>query len=344
MKKIYISLLIILFFNILYAQDEINVLFLGNSYTNVNNLPEMTSELLNNTNKKLNYMSFTPGAYTLLQHVNNDNTLSLIRQGGWDFVVLQEQSQLPTIDYYRYSMMNPAYQALYDSVKLYNPGAMLVGYMTWGRRYGGQQCEDYGYGLYCSADFVDFNHMQDSLCSAYCENAFATDTYVAPVGMAWKKILEETDIVLHSADDSHPTYEGSYLAACVLHAVFWKESPIGVYHDPRIGDKNAALLQKAADETVFTNPEQWNIGTDAVRELIQKHFKVISNPFDNLIKIENEEDIEATIKIFNLNGILVKGENFTSNTIIEVPPCSGIYIVQIIGKDGLSQIEKIIKF
>ena len=187
--------LVLTFFLLLFKtsfsqKDEINVLFLGNSYTYVNNLPEIISEMTQGTNKTIFYESITPGGHTLFQHVENTSSQSYIRKGIWDYVVLQEQSQLPSIDYYRHNSMRPAYQTLYDTIMHYNPNATVVGYMTWGRRYGGQQCVNYGQGLYCSADFVDFNHMQDTMSVAYCENAYATNSYVAPAGDAWKAALE----------------------------------------------------------------------------------------------------------------------------------------------------------
>lgn len=264
MKKIFLTLLLTILYVNLSAQKELNVLFLGNSYTSVNDLPGITAELLHGTDMSLHYDSNVPGGYTIFQHLDNTTSMSLIRKGFWDFVVIQEQSQLPTIDYYRETKMVPSYQKLCDSVRKYNECCMVVGYMTWGRRFGGQQCEDFGDGNYCSADFKDFNHMQDSLKSAYCQCAFVTDTYTAPVGMAWKKILEETDLVLHSCDNSHPSYIGSYLAACVLHSIFWNESPIGLYHNENIDDETALLLQQAANDVVFKSPEEWNFTHDDI--------------------------------------------------------------------------------
>ena len=212
------------------------MLWLGNSYTFVNNLPEIVNELSLGTDKIVTSESICPGGCTLFQHVASTTSLNAIRKGCWDYVVLQEQSQLPSIDYYRHNAMRPAYQALYDTIMLYNPEAKVVGYMTWGRKFGGQQCVNFGEGLYCSADFVDFNHMQDTMSVAYCENAYATNSYVAPAGDAWKEALSQNpQIELHSPDESHPSYDGSYLTACVFHSVFWNESPIGRYYDSTQG-------------------------------------------------------------------------------------------------------------
>ena len=60
---------ILLFFKTSFSQkDEINVLFLGNSYIFVNNLPEIISEMTEGTSKSIKYESVTPGGHTLFQH------------------------------------------------------------------------------------------------------------------------------------------------------------------------------------------------------------------------------------------------------------------------------------
>ena len=72
------------------------VLFLGNSYTGVNNLPQMIANVALSVGDSLIFDSNTPGGYTLQGHSTNTTSLSKIAVGDWDFVVLQEQSQLPS--------------------------------------------------------------------------------------------------------------------------------------------------------------------------------------------------------------------------------------------------------
>ena len=92
----------------LKAQDTLAVLFLGNSYTSVNNLPQLVQALSASAGKTLIVDSQTPGGMTLTNHVNDPTTQSKIAQRAWDYVILQEQSQVPTIDFYRYNNMYPA--------------------------------------------------------------------------------------------------------------------------------------------------------------------------------------------------------------------------------------------
>ena len=348
MKKTFLFLFIITLFKTSFSQEEIKILWLGNSYTFVNNLPGMVSELSLGTDRIITSESICPGGCTLFQHVESEASLKAIKKGNWDYVVLQEQSQLPSIDYYRHNVMKPAYQTLYDTIMQYNPEATVVGYMTWGRQHGGQQCENFGQGTYCSADFVDFNHMQDTMSVAYCENAYATDSYVAPVGDAWKESLNAyPEIILHGPDESHPTYEGSYLAACVFHAVFWKESPIDTYHNDMINEETANLLQNIASETVFNNLKKWNI--DIVNEYINENksdinFEIISNPNSDSIIVKNKNNIAATIKIVNINGTIIEDRNIYGDTKFSINNSKGVYIIHITEKNNLkSTSRKIIK-
>lgn len=71
-------------------------LFLGNSYTGVNNLPQMIADVTTSTGDTLIFGSNTPGGYTLQGHSTNATSLAKIAVGNWDYVVLQEQSQNPS--------------------------------------------------------------------------------------------------------------------------------------------------------------------------------------------------------------------------------------------------------
>ena len=244
--------------------QKYNVLFLGNSYTYANDLPGTIKSLLVNTEHSLSYQSNAPGGYCFFQHVDNQTSLELIRQGNWDFVVLQEQSQMPSIDFYRYNCMYPAATQLRDSIKKYNPCADVVFYMTWGRRDGGQQCEDYGQGTYCSEAFSDYFHMQDTMTRSYHQITAQLRQVVAPAGEAWRSIKQSTDIELFSGDGSHPSIYGTYLTACVFYATFWKESPEGLPHPETITDDEALAMQRAASDVVFKSGIQWDF-TDSLR-------------------------------------------------------------------------------
>ena len=96
MRK-YLYLTFLLAFPILlFAQQKKSTLFIGNSYVAVNNLPQTTALVALSIGDTLLVSSYTPGGYTLLQHSNDVNCLNAINSMPWDFVALQEQSQMPS--------------------------------------------------------------------------------------------------------------------------------------------------------------------------------------------------------------------------------------------------------
>ena len=91
-----------------------NILFLGNSYTTTNNLPGVLSSLAAaaggaGMEGRRHYLTWECGAglscntsvmagggLGLGDHVASADTLARLRAGGWDAVVLQDQSQRPS--------------------------------------------------------------------------------------------------------------------------------------------------------------------------------------------------------------------------------------------------------
>ena len=258
MKKLLIAVTVTLGLSFVsISQDTLSVLFIGNSYTSVNNLPLLVKNLSTSAGKTLNIDSNIPGGYLMSSHLNDATTLSKISQGNWDYVILQEQSQIPTIDYYRYNDMYPAMTDLKSVIEQYNPCAKIITYMTWGRRYGGQQCDPSG--TYCSPVFADFNHMQDSLTSAYLEISEQLNIQCAPVGVTWKNILNDTTLILHSNDNSHPNIDGSYVAALTIFSSIWKQSSFGLTYTAGLSSQLAQYYQTKSDNTLFNSTNDWNL-------------------------------------------------------------------------------------
>ena len=108
-------------------------LFIGNSYTYVNNLPQMAADLATSAGDNLIFDSHAIGGYKLIQHATDITTLNKIMVGNWDYVVLQEQSQTP---YSSATNFPNGVFALYDLIKQYNFCAEPILYQTWGYKNG----------------------------------------------------------------------------------------------------------------------------------------------------------------------------------------------------------------
>jgi len=110
-----------------------SVLFLGNSYTYVNDLPQIIHDVTLSAGDTLIFDSHTPGGYQLIDHSTDVITQNKIMTGGWDYVVIQGQSQEPITQSTQFS--NGGF-ALYNLIKQYNPCAVTMSYITWGRKNG----------------------------------------------------------------------------------------------------------------------------------------------------------------------------------------------------------------
>ena len=219
-RRIFILLFSIFLISKAYS-DTTRVLFVGNSYTYANDLPSLFTHLSASGNKIVYTDMNAPGGYMLEQHKTDSTTLSKIRIGNWNYVILQEQSQTPVIDSLRFNSMYPSAIWLDSLIRSYNGNTAF--YMTWGRKYGGQQC----IGQFCSPSFVDFFHMQDSMKVSYKMISDSLNALLCPVGEAWRKAkLLDSSVDLWQSDLSHPTLEGSYLAACVFYAAIFNISPV----------------------------------------------------------------------------------------------------------------------
>ena len=94
--RIIISIGISLFAKNIKAQSVKRVLFLGNSYTYVNNLPQLFADVAHSAGDSVIFDSNAIGGYTLQNHSTDATSLAKIMAGGWNMVVLQEQSQMPS--------------------------------------------------------------------------------------------------------------------------------------------------------------------------------------------------------------------------------------------------------
>lgn len=227
------------------ADDSLLVLFIGNSYTYVNDLPGLFTGLSEAGSRPVRIDASTFGGYSLEDHTNAQATLDKITQDSWSYVVLQEQSVIPTIHYWRYNSMHPASRLLDSLIRL--QGAKTAFFMTWGRKYGGQQ----SYGDSLSPNFRDYFEMQESLRVAYEEIANELSSTMVPVGMAYARARHIDSLVdLWQGDNSHPTLEGTYLGACVFYAVLHGASPVGLEFCGGLDSATARFCQEIGWQAV----------------------------------------------------------------------------------------------
>ena len=258
MKKVLLLALVILnsqfsILNSLYAQGEHKrVLFIGNSYTEVNNLPQLVQRVAESAGDALEYQSNTPGGCTFAQHCTNQS-MNLIQQGGWDVVVLQEQSQLPSFPQSQVEVeVFPYAQQLVSAVYDNNPDGEAMFYMTWGRKNGDQLNAPYFPVL------GSYEGMDSMLYERYMYMARQYDASVCPVGRVWRYLrANNPDIELYQPDESHPSLSGSYAAACAFYTLLFHRSPQLITYRPEIDEREAVTIREAVQHVVFDTLSFW---------------------------------------------------------------------------------------
>ena len=162
------------------AQESKHVLFIGNSYTEVNNLPQMVADIAVSMGDRVTFGANTPGGCTFQQHCTNQS-MALILQGGWDAVVLQEQSQYPSFpDSQVENEVFPYASMLVDSIYAHGWCTEPMFYMTWGRRDGDN------YNAQFFPPLATYEGMDSLLYLRYLQMASDNDASVCPVGRVWR--------------------------------------------------------------------------------------------------------------------------------------------------------------
>ena len=239
-----------------FGQLKKEVLFIGNSYTNANDFPNLVKQIALSFGDTLIHEISANGGFNFNSHSTNTLTLNKISQQQGDYVVLQAQSQEPSLSP-AYVNMNvlPAAQVLIDAIESNSLCIEPLFFMTWGRKFGdASNCIPY-------PPVCTYLGMQERLRTRYLDMAFTHDASCSPVGMAWKKYIAiDSTLNLYSSDNSHPSIYGSYLAACTFYASIFKKSAVGSSYWPNAIDSATAYsLQQIGSSTVLDSLAVWNI-------------------------------------------------------------------------------------
>jgi hypothetical protein len=256
MKFKLLLLSLFIFLNAIGQSITKRTLFLGNSYTAVNNLPQMVADAATSTSDVFIFDSNTPGGYTLQGHTSNATSLAKIALGSWDYVVLQEQSQRPSFEISQVQVeVFPYAQSLNNTIVAQNPCAETVFYMTWGRKNGdASNCASY-------PPLCTYEGMDDLLNLRYMMMADDNDAIVSPVGAVWRHIRQNYPLLeLYQSDESHPSVAGTYAAACSFYTVLFRKDPTLITFNSTLSAIDAANIRAATKLIVFDNLSNWHVG------------------------------------------------------------------------------------
>lgn len=268
------------------AQDSKKVLFLGNSYTAVNNLPLMISNMAVSTGNELIYDSNTPGGYRFMDHASSSVTMEKINAKDWDYVVLQAQSQETSLSQAQMQVeVYPFAESLSNAIRANNECSQPMFYMTWGRENGDASlCPNLPW-------VCTYQGMDSAIRATYLVMAETNHAEISPVGAIWRELrTNHPEINLYSGDGSHPSMAGSYAAACAFYTMIYKKDPTTIIWNSTLSEIEAQTIRMVAGSIVFDSLSNWDFTINSAvadfNEVIEAHvvfFTNTSSGFDTLI-------------------------------------------------------------
>lgn len=181
-------------------ETEHNVLFIGNSYTHFNDMPDMVEQIADANGVGIDTAMIAPGGAYLHEHVANPEVVAALQSGEYDTVILQEQSVAPSVLAFAAENTKPAARSL-DTIAD-NAGVRVIWFQTWGHVSG-----------FPSEGHDSYESMQSAIVATYDDISRDTGAPIARVGEAFSRARSSVPAGLYNADGTHPSPAGSYLAA-----------------------------------------------------------------------------------------------------------------------------------
>lgn len=225
-------------------KDTTKVLCIGNSFTYCHSCPLMLKELAWGEGHYLDMSASLKGGWNMEKHLVLATTHDAVRAGGYDVVILQDQSQGPArVGYDRKANVSQVESMvkMADMARSTSPGCRIVIECTWA--YPGK---DNG-GFESIEHFYNYAGKGAKIMAKAVGNA-----EVSPIRDAFRiAALERPDIMLFSTDAFHQSEYGSYLKSCVNYLLIFGEpfgnSPADCGLDP----SKTVSLRRIAERVVL---------------------------------------------------------------------------------------------
>ena len=215
------------------GEEALKVLFVGNSATAVNNMPQMFARLSQEAGHDVTVDSLTWDGCTLARYADPDDdagkALRSQLSGGYDVVFLQDNTNCISNEERR--------EASKAAVKTIDELVKAAGGETY--LYVRPPVEYANFGYSTLQQIEEYTKLFDEVGKeigaprAYANEAFGYMVENYP------------DIEIWAADDAHPNEQGSFLVACVCFATLFDESPADVYDGGFDADVAQAIWEAA---------------------------------------------------------------------------------------------------
>lgn len=174
------------------SKAKINILFIGNSLTYTNNLPELVKKSAKLKGIKVKFKMIAFPNYAIEDHWNSGQVQKLISSKKYDFVIIQQ---------------GPSSQI--------NGRKMLIEY---GEKYNNLcKLNDVELCYLMVWPSLNYYHTFDDVIKNYKDAASINQAILLPVGKIWKEYIDSTTSKeYYGPDGFHPSLKGSQIAAQVI--------------------------------------------------------------------------------------------------------------------------------
>lgn len=273
--KVLFSIIFLLFF-ISYQpernpQKTLNVLFIGNSMTYWNGMPEMLKEMLASEDQEINIEQSTSPGLSLANHLDyieiepgknrlkEDNELTVtekkLAEKKWDIVVLQEGTAAYLIPESK-DKTNNAIQRIKKLID--NPDTDILLFSTWIKKgkYPKQYCNSYQNNVengevtirqVCSIEILDLEHEIDVINTEQRLVSSSNTIHLTNHLNHIYELLKNHHEIDFYEDEIHPTKEGAYLNACLFYKYLTGKAANSISFDAQLPKTTTDILKNVAD-------------------------------------------------------------------------------------------------
>lgn len=231
--------------------DTTRILFIGNSFTYGNNMPQMVKAFADSAKLPVIIGMHAPGGVSVgdinqgtMAHMNNPALYQIIRSRKWDFAVIQDNQGRFVRDSAQFpgsSLVVEGHIKLMDSIRANNSCAKVILFGGWAFKNGSPPFGNTGI------------EMIQRILTNYCVLNDTMKEVVSPIGEAWIKAVKRLPSVnLWDVDDAHPSYAGSYLTASTIFSTIFNLSAKTLSYTGGLAPATAYNLRCFADTSVFS--------------------------------------------------------------------------------------------
>ncbi len=210
--------------------ETINILFIGNSLTIANGgIETHVQNFYDNGNPEV--IAYTQSASTsgasLKEHLMDGLAEGAINSKDWDYIILQENGVIATI--------NPeeTIASILEFKELINSSTNVFLFMTWA--YEGQP------------------EMTEQLTTVYNDASDLTNFKVIPVGLGWRDFeVENNSISLLGPDGLHPNIYGTYFASGMIFNIISNQYIGQVPYNAQLTSAEANFIKQHVSEAIST--------------------------------------------------------------------------------------------